>query len=164
MTNSIRTSRSGPVPFWPTAKPEHILRDQDSSFRTVWNFENTGYAANSGNIDYEPIHILDQAFFLPDRNSLSLYPTSRAKWVLLAVFRNVELSPQSFIHNRQIVAEKVAQKHGMQMQQATQKAVETALSEISFTGYTKTEGGLEKALYRIIKMVVTNMVEKRTLN
>lgn len=76
---------------------------------------------------------------------------------------DVESSPKDRDNILQIVAEEGAQVRGKQLQQATQRAVKNALSDIFLTGYTEAEQGLKKASYRFIEALLTNIPGKRTL-
>lgn len=64
---------------------------------------------------------------------------------------------------RQIVAEDIAREHAKLSEQATQQVMESALSNIFYTGYTEAENGLKKASYKIIETVITHTTKKGTL-
>lgn len=83
MSSNIHEGLSNSAIFPSTDDPEHILRDQDLSFRTVFNYKNPGCA---GSIEQEPIHAQYQEFFI----SMGRHgpPPSHASWaqsVLAAV-------------------------------------------------------------------------------
>lgn len=105
MSKNIRATQLYPTLVPPTGDLEHILRDQDLSFRTVLNHEHPGRV---GSIDSELIHTLDQATISLDRKGLLPSSTLRAQLAPTAVNTDVESLPQTRNHIRKIVAEDVA--------------------------------------------------------
>lgn len=70
--------------------PEHILREQELSFRTMYSHEGLGHVRNE---EREPIYLLDHSFQSLDCKGLTPSPTSRAQSVPAAVNPNIESDP-----------------------------------------------------------------------
>lgn len=158
MSNNIRAIRSNPTFVPLTGDPERILCDQDLSFRAVYHHESFG---RTGSIDQEPIHTLEQELSLLDCKGPSALPASRIQSASAAVIPVPELSPQVCEHIWQVVAEEIAQENAKLSEHATQKAVNSALSDIFFSPtYAKADGGLKKTFVDLLKRFSPTWIKK----
>lgn len=151
MTNKIRAARSSATPVSRTGNQERILQDQYLLFHTDYNHKNPGRA---GSIKEVPSHTQYQLFSWLDCKVPPLSLTLRENSTLAAIISNVDSSPQSCDHIRQIVVEEAAQEHVTQPRQATQQGVENVTSSIFFTCYIEAERGLKKVFHRFIDTVI----------
>lgn len=103
------------------------MSDQNLSIRTVYNHMKP---RRVGSIKLEPIHTLDVAFSLLDREAPPPSLKLRAQSDPIAIIPDFESSPQVRHHSRQIVAEELAQENAKKSLQATKQAVENASFDI----------------------------------